>query len=107
LGAVTIAPRKPCVRCNGSGTEPDAIAEAVAELSDVIRDSLIGVGAKDKIAAGVAKLRDVARDREALLDEILGRFADAPDDGHHAAATHWAVQVPVADIQSWRKRRHP
>jgi hypothetical protein len=107
MGAVTIPPRKPCVRCNGSGTEPDAIAEAVAELAAVISDAPIGIGAKDKLAAAVARLRDVAREREALLDEILGRFADAPDDDGRRgiAATHWAVQVPVADIQSWRERR--
>jgi hypothetical protein len=105
--AVMVPPRKPCSRCNGSGTEPDAIAEAVAELADMIRDIPVGVGAKDKLAAGVARLRDVAREREALLDEILGRFSDAPDDDGRRgiAATHWVVQVPVADIQSWRERR--
>ena len=105
---------KPCTRCNGSGTEPDAVTEAARELAATIHSADISEGTRGILCRAATDFEGAAfkaiSEREALLDEILGRFGMAPapaagDDGHSPFATHWMVQVPVADIQSWRERR--
>ena len=99
---------KPCTRCNGSGQEPDAIAEAAKTLALAISKTQEWPGPRQELTAAAAKLRDAARDRldqrEALLDEILNCIGDARDNGY-VLYTHRVVQVPVADIQSWQERR--
>lgn len=103
---------KPCTRCNGSGTEPDAVTEAARELAATIHSADISEGARGILCRAVTDFEGAAfkaiSEREALLDEILGRFdmAPAPADRHSEhGPTTWIVQVPVADIQSWRERR--
>ena len=98
---------KPCTRCNGSGTEPDPVTEAARELAATITSADISEGARGVLSRAATDLEAAAfkaiSEKDALLDEILGVIG--PQHGDHVRATHWVVQVPVADIRSWRERR--
>jgi hypothetical protein len=100
---MTAVTPKPCARCQGSGTEPDPLAEAFGDLTDVISRAQVVIGLKDDLARAASRVRLAADERvsglESLLAEILGHFAaECP------GASHIVLQVPQDDVRAWRER---
>ena len=95
--------RRPCSRCEGSGTEPDPVDLAWRDLRAAIRELPMSTTRQglERAAAGL-RLAVCSRtdDLERLADEILGRLGDGCHGG-----THTILQVPVEDVASWRERR--
>ena len=103
--------RRPCSRCEGSGTEPDPVDLAWRDLRAAIRELPVST-TRQGLERAAADLRLAVCNRTddlgRLADEILSHFdmaplVDAPRTG--PCATHWLAQIPVADIASWRERR--
>ena len=81
----------------------------MAGLAAALGRVVIPAELRSDMAEASERLAGIAREREALLDYILECFAEAPGEpvaaGSESCPTHWAVQVSVAEIQAWRKRR--
>jgi hypothetical protein len=94
---------KPCARCKGSGDEPDPLAEALGDLTDVICGAQVTIGLRDDLARAASRVRVAAGERigglESLLAEILGHFA-----AETPGASHIVLQVPQDDVRGWRER---